>query len=83
MGQIVVVVRRHAAVRRPAGAATIEACPVIKMMVLNQARAARLGGYGYGYGQGYGYGYGSADAARRLRPVGRGRSASRPPAVPG
>ena len=59
MGQIVMVVHAEKTLRADVQEAlsTIEACPV-KMMVLNQARSNRTGGYGYGYGQSYGYGYG-------------------------
>lgn len=59
MGQIVVVVHAEKTLQSDVEHAlsTIESCPV-KMLVLNQAKAAAAGGYGYGYGQGYGYGYG-------------------------
>ena len=60
MGQVVVVVQagrtKQSDVRNALH--TIEACPV-RLMMLNQARAAVEGGYGYGYGYGQGYGYGS------------------------
>ena len=57
MGQIVMVVRAEATLQSDVRHALshIEACPV-KMLVLNQARAASEGAYGYGYGYG-GYGY--------------------------
>ncbi len=59
MGQIVIVVHAEKTLQNDVqqALATIETCPV-KLMVLNQAKAAAVGGYGYGYGQGYGYGYG-------------------------
>jgi protein-tyrosine kinase len=59
MGQIVIVVHAEKTLQSDVQHAlsTIESCPV-KMLVLNQAKAAAVGGYGYGYGQGYGYGYG-------------------------
>lgn len=55
MGQIVMVVNaEHTAQAAVLQAvATIEACPV-KKMVLNQSRQAASDGYGYGYGYGYG-----------------------------
>lgn len=58
MGQIVMVVRAETTLQSDVQHALshIEACPV-KMLVLNQARAAAEGSYGYGYGYG-GYGYG-------------------------
>ena len=56
MGQVVIIVNAgntlQAAVKQ--AIATIESCP-IKMMVLNQVRAANVDGYGYGYGYGYGH----------------------------
>lgn len=59
MGQVVVVVQAEKTLQSDVvhALATIEACPV-KLMLLNQARAAFKGGYGYGYGYGSGYGYG-------------------------
>ncbi|SBT08282.1 Non-specific protein-tyrosine kinase [Candidatus Propionivibrio aalborgensis] len=55
MGQVVIVVKAegtaHADVRH--ALATLETCPV-KLMLLNQARAATKDSYGYGYGYGYG-----------------------------
>ena len=55
MGQVVIVVKAegtaHADVRH--SLATLETCPV-KLMFLNQARAATKDSYGYGYGYGYG-----------------------------
>ena len=60
MGQIVFVVRADKTLQSAVehALATIEACPV-KMMLLNQARAEKHGGYGeYGLGYGYAYGYG-------------------------
>jgi protein-tyrosine kinase len=59
MGQIVIVVHAEKTLQSDVQHAlsTIESCPV-KLLVLNQAKAAAVGGYGYGYGQGYGYGYG-------------------------
>lgn len=58
MGQVVVVVQAEKTLQSDVvhALATIEACPV-KLMLLNQAKAAFKGGYGYGYGSGYGYGY--------------------------
>ncbi len=55
MGQIVMVVRAESTLQADVQHAlsTIESCPV-KLLVLNQARAAAKGGYGYGYGYGYG-----------------------------
>ena len=55
MGQIVMVVRAESTLQSDVQHAlsTIESCPV-KLLVLNQARAAAKGGYGYGYGYGYG-----------------------------
>ncbi len=60
MGQVVVVVRAERTARSDVkhALAAIESCPV-KMMLLNQARAATQDGYGYGYGYGDGYGSGS------------------------
>jgi exopolysaccharide/PEP-CTERM locus tyrosine autokinase len=57
MGQIVMVVQAETTLQSSVQAAlsTIESCPV-KLMVLNQARTASLGGYSYGYGYGYGDG---------------------------
>ena len=59
MGQIVMVVRAETTLQSDVQHALhhIEACPV-KLLVLNQARAASEGAYGYGYGYG-GYGYSS------------------------
>lgn len=55
MGQIVFVVRAESTLQSDVKRAlsTIESCP-IKLMVLNQARAADEGANGYGYGYGYG-----------------------------
>jgi exopolysaccharide/PEP-CTERM locus tyrosine autokinase len=54
MGQVVVVVKAesttHADVKH--ALATLEACPVV-LMVLNQALKSAADGYGYGYGYGY------------------------------
>lgn len=57
MGQIVMVVRAETTLQSDVQHALshIETCPV-KLLVLNQARAASEGAYGYGYGYGaYGY----------------------------
>ena len=64
MGQIVMVVRAETTLQSDVQHALshIEACPV-KMLVLNQARAAAEGAYSYGYGYG-GYGYGSEQRAQ-------------------
>ncbi len=64
MGQIVMVVRAETTLQSDVQHALshIEACPV-KMLVLNQARAASEGAYGYGYGYG-GYGYGGEQQAQ-------------------
>ena len=56
MGQVVLVVKAesttHADVKH--ALAALEACPV-KLMLLNQVKAATKDSYGYGYGYGYGY----------------------------
>jgi protein-tyrosine kinase len=64
MGQVVMVVRAETTLQSDVQHALshIEACPV-KMLVLNQARAAAEGNYGYGYGYG-GYGYGGDQPAQ-------------------
>ena len=64
MGQIVMVVRAETTLQSDVQHALsyIEACPV-KLLVLNQARAASEGAYGYGYGYG-GYGYGGEQQAQ-------------------
>lgn len=56
MGQVLIVVNAENTVQSAVkqAIATIESCPV-KMMVLNQLRAAKTDGYGYGYGYGYGH----------------------------
>jgi protein-tyrosine kinase len=61
MGQVVVVVQAEKTLQSEVrhALATIEACPV-KLMLLNQARAASKGVYEYG---GYSYGYGAEMSA--------------------
>ena len=56
MGQVVMIVHAENTAQGAVKEAvtTIESCPV-KMMVLNQVRAAKTDGYGYGYGYGYGH----------------------------
>ncbi|MGQ5522113.1 XrtA-associated tyrosine autokinase [Chitinimonas sp. PSY-7] len=55
MGQIVMVVRAEGTLQSDVRHAlsAIEECPV-KMMLLNQVKSSKHGGYGYGYGYGYG-----------------------------
>lgn len=54
MGQIVMVVQAEKTLQSDVvhALSTIEACPV-RLLLLNQARAAAKAGYGYGYGYGY------------------------------